>query len=149
VRLLGVRGGALLAASFSRSSGDVQRLVLWDPVPNGSAYLQELRRIHATLIGRHLHLSRADRREAMRECVGYRISERMQEDLRLLDGADYSGVLKSKLHFVNTSSRDGFFIEGAPRDSLEVNCDWESDLEELVMPQQVLVERLVACLTLS
>ena len=45
VRLLGVRAGALLACRSAGASGDVQRLVLWDPVPDGAEYLQALRRI--------------------------------------------------------------------------------------------------------
>jgi pimeloyl-ACP methyl ester carboxylesterase len=149
VRLLGVRAGALLASRFSASSSDVQRLVLWDPVPNGTAYLQELRRVHSTLLGRHLHLSRSERREAKREYAGYPISEHMLEEFRSLDTTAYLSVAKSKLHVIKTSSPNGFSIAGVSQDSLNVSCEWDADLEELVMPQQALVERLIACLTLS
>src|SRR5687768_9524878 len=45
VQLVGVRAGALLACKAAGVSGDVQRVVLWDPVPDGAEYLEILRRI--------------------------------------------------------------------------------------------------------
>jgi predicted alpha/beta hydrolase len=48
VRLLGVRASALLACRSVGACSIVERLVLWDPVPDGAAYLQILRRIQLT-----------------------------------------------------------------------------------------------------
>src|SRR6202171_251981 len=56
VRLLGVRAGALLACRSAGASSDVQRLVLWDPVPDGASYLQALRRRQVALCERNLYL---------------------------------------------------------------------------------------------
>src|SRR2546428_14020117 len=39
VRLLGVRAGALLAWAAARASSEVQRVVLWDPGPDGGGVL--------------------------------------------------------------------------------------------------------------
>ena len=50
VRILGVRAGALLACRSAGASSDVQRLVLWDPVPDGAGYLQVLRRIQVAIV---------------------------------------------------------------------------------------------------
>ena len=148
VRLLAVRAGALLACRSAGASSDVQRLVLWDPVPDGAGYLQVLRRIQVAMLEQNLYLSRAERREAVHEYAGHRLSERMLEEFRLLDASTYSSVPKSKLHVVSTSSEAGFPVPGVPQDLTRFACNWETDLDNLMMPKPVL-ERLSACLTMS
>jgi pimeloyl-ACP methyl ester carboxylesterase len=147
VRLLGVRAGALLACRWAGASGDVQRLVLWDPVPDGAGYLQALRRIQEEIIERDLPLSPAERRETLQEYAGYRISERMVEEFRLLDASAYSSVPKSKLYVVSTSSEAGFPVQGVPQHVARFACNWETTLDGLMMPKPVL-ERLSTCLTM-
>lgn len=44
VSLLGLRFGATLAALFAGRDRDIAKLVLWDPIVSGSAYLKELSR---------------------------------------------------------------------------------------------------------
>jgi pimeloyl-ACP methyl ester carboxylesterase/acyl carrier protein len=148
VRLLGVRAGALLACRSAGASSDVQRLVLWDPVPDGAGYLQVLRGIQVAMLEQNLYLSRAERREAMHEYAGHRLSERMLEEFRLLDASAYSSVPKSKLHVVSTSPEVSFPVSGVPQDVAQFTCNWETDLANLMMPKPVL-ERLSACLTVS
>lgn len=147
VRLLGVRAGALLACRSVGASNDVQRLVLWDPVRDGASYLQELRRVQAALSKRNLYLSRAERREAMHEYAGYALTERMLEDLRLVDASAYSSVPKGMLHVVSTSSA-GFPVQGVPQDVAPFVCNWDTPANEVIVPRPVL-ERLIACLTRS
>ena len=48
VSLVGLRFGALLAATLPKPA--VDRLVLWDPVVSGGAYLEELRAIHQSML---------------------------------------------------------------------------------------------------
>jgi len=148
VRLLGVRAGALLACRSAGASSDVQRLVLWDPVPDGAGYLQVLRRFQVAILEGYHYLNRAERREALHEYAGHRLSERMLEEFRLLDASAYSSVAKSKLYVVSTSSKAGFPVQGVPRDVARFACNWETELENLLMPEPVL-ERLSACLTVS
>ncbi len=148
VRLLAVRAGALLACRSVGASSDVQRLVLWDPVRDGAGYLQVLRRIQVAMLEQNPYLSRAERREAMHEYARHRLSERMLEEFRLLDASTYSSVPKSKLHVVSTSSEAGFPVAGVPQDLTRFACNWETNLENLMMPKPVL-ERLNACLTIS
>lgn len=148
VRLLGVRAGALLACKSAGASADVQRLVLWDPVPDGAEYLQALRRVQAATLERNLYLSRAERREAMHEYGGHCLSERMLEEFRLLNASAYSSVPKHKLHVVSTSPTAGFPVQGVSRDVARFACKWESSWEDLLVPQPVLA-RLAACLTMS
>jgi len=72
----------------------------------------------------------------------------MVEEFRLLDASTYSSVPKSKLHIVSTSSPNGFPVPGVPEDVTRFACNWETDGEDLMMPQPVL-ERLIVCLTMS
>src|SRR4051812_24879615 len=46
VSLVGLRFGATLAAHAASRRRDVERLVLWDPVSDGRAYLGEVRDLH-------------------------------------------------------------------------------------------------------
>jgi pimeloyl-ACP methyl ester carboxylesterase len=148
VRLLGVRAGALLACRSAGASSDVQRLVLWDPVPDGASYLQVLRRRQAALCERNLYMTNPERREAMNEYAGYALSERMPEDLRLVDASAYSSVPKGMLHIVSTSPAAGFPVQGVPQDVAPFACNWDTLADNVIVPRPVL-ERLVACLTQS
>ncbi len=149
VRLLGIRASALLTCKSMGSSAEVRRLVLWDPVPDGVDYLQELRRVQEVLLEQHLHLTRAERREAAREYAGYRLSESLQEEIRLLDANVYSSLPMSKLHVLSTSPAVRFPVPGVPQDMERFDCNWETDSEDrLVMPRLV-SERLITCLTMS
>jgi acyl transferase domain-containing protein/acyl carrier protein len=148
VQLLGVRGGALLACRSVGACTEVQRLVLWDPVPDGAGYLQALRRIQVAVTKANVYLSRADRRETLYEYAGHRLSERMLDEFRLLNASAYSNLPKSKLYVVNTSPEAGFPVPGVSQDVAPFSCNWETDLQSLIMPKPVL-ERLTACLTIT
>ena len=148
MRLLGVRAGALLACKSVGATNSVQRLVLWDPVPDGAGHLESLRRVQVAMLERNDYLSRAERRQAMHEYAGYRLSERMLEEFRSLDASAYSSVPKCKLRIVSTSSKTDFSVPGVPQDVAPFRCDWDTLANEMIMPRPVL-ERLIACLTLS
>jgi alpha-beta hydrolase superfamily lysophospholipase len=149
VRLLGVRAGALLACRWVGAFGDVQRLVLWDPVPDGAGYIQALRHVQEAILERDLSLSSAERRETLHEYAGYRLSERMLEEFRSLDASTYSSVPKRKLHIVSTSSEAGFPVPGVLQDVAQFACNWETDFENLLVPKPVLERLISACLTRS
>jgi len=151
VRLLGVRAGALLACRSVGASRDVERLVLWDPVPDGAGYLQALREIQAAQIETNFYLSRAERRKTSRdlhEHAGYRLSERMLDEFRTLDSSVYSNVCRNQLHVVSTSSEANFPVSEVRHDTSRFACNWETDLGNLMMPKPVL-EHLTTCLTRS
>jgi pimeloyl-ACP methyl ester carboxylesterase len=148
VRLLGVRAGALLACAAARASRNVQRLVLWDPIPDGAGYLELLHGIQIALCERNSHLGCHEREVAMHEYAGYALADSMLEEFRLLDAGVYSGVPKSALHVVSTSSAVGFPVQGVPEHVTPYVCNWDMAADELIVPRPVL-ERLIACLTLS
>jgi pimeloyl-ACP methyl ester carboxylesterase len=148
VRLVGVRAGALLACRSISACGDVEQLILWDPVPDGAGYLQMLRCTQAALCERNLYLGYRERREAMIESAGYTLSERLLDDLRRVDASAYLSIPKDRLHVVSTSSAAGFPAEGVPRDVAPFACNWDTLADNVIVPRPVL-ERLVACLTRS
>ncbi len=151
VRILGVRTGALLACKSIGAVSGVQRIVLWDPIADGTDYLQTLRRAQKNSIKQNIDLSRAEKREATHECDhggGYRLSRGMIDEFRLLDSRVYSSVPKNKLQVVHTSSDSGFPVNGVARDVVQFSCDWENQSEDLIFAQPVL-EKLVICLTKS
>ncbi|HET7217704.1 MAG TPA: alpha/beta fold hydrolase, partial [Vicinamibacterales bacterium] len=48
VHLLGLRFGGLIASLAAEDAADVDRLILWSPVVDGSRYMQELLRVNLT-----------------------------------------------------------------------------------------------------
>lgn len=69
VGLLGLRLGASMASLVADRASDIDRLVLWAPVIDGAAYMQELLRINLTLQMANYREIRQDREalvEAMR-----------------------------------------------------------------------------------
>ena len=148
VQALGVRAGALLLCKAAGSSADFQRLVLWDPVPDGEEYLQVLSRIQKGILERNKYLSRGERREASREHGGYAMSGPMLEGFRSLDAGIYSSVPQHKLRVISTGAAADFPVPGVLVGATQVTCDWDTDLEESILPG-LLLERLTACLTMS
>lgn len=148
VHLLGVRASALLACAAARNSADIQRLVLWDPVPDGAGYLQLLRCKQMMLLQRNDYLSRTERREAAQEYAGYSVSPRTLEGILLLDASTYTGVSKDKLHVVSTSLQAAFPVAGVRQETAPFECEWHTNANELIMSRPLL-ERLVACLIQS
>jgi pimeloyl-ACP methyl ester carboxylesterase len=148
VRLLGVRAGALLACKAVGATKGVQRLVLWDPVPDGAGYLQARRRMQAMMLQQNASLSRGERREAMHEYAGHILSKRMLHEFSLLDASTYASVPMSMLHVVSTASETRFPVPGVPQEVIPFSCDWDTLADNVIKPRPVL-ERLSACLTWS
>ncbi len=145
VYLLGVRAASLLACSAVDLSSDVQRVVLWDPVLDGSSYLQSLRDIQMVIADRQLWLSRAERRRVKHEYAGYVLSEAMEKQLVSFDASAYLSVPDGLLRVVS-SSTTSFPIQRVPHTVALFNCEWNTAAEELILARPVL-ERLVECLT--
>lgn len=72
--LVGLRLGGTLAALHAAGRGDVEGLVLWDPVLRGKAYLDELAALHEAECG-----------PAQDEALGFPLPEALRADLAALD----------------------------------------------------------------
>lgn len=145
VHILGVRAGGLLACASVGAASKIKKLVLWDPISCGDTYLKTICRAQEQNFKSNFRLSRDERRDAMRDIGGWRISERMLEEFRSLGPGAYSHVPNNKLHVVSTLPVNGFPSAGIATDVLPYPCNWESTGENLINPQPVL-ERLFACL---
>ncbi len=55
ISLIGLRLGAALAALAAEENAQVHSLVLWEPVVDGTAYLQELQTMHRNWLDRQLY----------------------------------------------------------------------------------------------
>lgn len=84
VALLGLRLGASLAAQVARQRADVERLVLWDPILDGSAYLGELRVAHEAWLRDHAQNRSGQGEGALREALGFPIPAGLSASLERL-----------------------------------------------------------------
>ena len=146
VRLVGVRGGALLAGQSPAVRNQVHQFVLWDPVVSGSDYVAALRRVQAAILN-ETPLSRTDREEAAGEFGGYRLTDGVVEEFESLDPAAYAAIPADRLVVVTTGAA-GFPIPQASRIRQEFDCEWE-DIGgwENQLNARPVMEKLVACLT--
>lgn len=83
VSLVGLRLGAVHAWRASIGRRDIDRLVLWEPVVNGAAYLAELARRHNDFI--RAELPRKPRESSGDEVLGFPISQALRAELMGVD----------------------------------------------------------------
>jgi alpha-beta hydrolase superfamily lysophospholipase len=89
--LVGLRLGATLSAQLAAQRRDVERLVLWDPILDGSAYLGELRAAHAAWLREHAqHRNGPGEEDPLREALGFPVPPGLAASLERLrlTGAD-------------------------------------------------------------
>src|SRR6185436_9712699 len=85
-------GAAVAAQATHRVARAPERVVLWDPIVDGSAYLEELAALHA----HSLEISYAGVDAAWRalpatqlECMGFELGRRLPESLEALTAATF------------------------------------------------------------
>jgi pimeloyl-ACP methyl ester carboxylesterase len=84
--LVGLRLGGTLAMAAGAERGDVDGMVLWDPVVSGRAYTAELRAAHrARLWKTHVRPRRRAPHEDQTELLGFPFSDALLGDLEDLD----------------------------------------------------------------
>ncbi len=83
VTLLGLRAGAAVAAAVAARRSDISRLVLWDPVIDGAAYMQTVLRLNL-MYQMALHRKVVENREALvaASCTGRDRQYRRLRDVR-------------------------------------------------------------------
>lgn len=96
IDLVGLRLGAVVAASTARVRGDVGRVVLWDPVLDGEAWVQEMS-------GRAPALTPHEE-DATSVALGpYRISPRLREQLRFVGPSRFGPELAEQILLLETA----------------------------------------------
>jgi alpha-beta hydrolase superfamily lysophospholipase len=97
---VGMRLGALLAAVSAERDGDIDGLVLWDPVASGRAYLAEQRALGAFSFNKDVSAQ-----DGLVEAPGITFYPETVTDLKSLDLSRSSGVLAKHLLVLTRSDR--------------------------------------------
>jgi pimeloyl-ACP methyl ester carboxylesterase len=78
VSLIGLRFGATLAALTASRRQDIDRVVLWDPVPDGRSYLEDVRDLHDNWL--HDRMGTAASADPARvELLGFPVTDAIRE----------------------------------------------------------------------
>lgn len=148
IRILGARGSALLACSAAANRNDIDRVVLWDPFPDGISLRESLEREQDHLIREHLYLEGSERREIKQNFDIYRMNPAMWDEWPSLDTTIYCDVPADKLFAVCTPKSDEFAVDGITPTQVDFTINWEIKNGEVFMCQPVL-EALLGHLTAS
>lgn len=110
VSVIGYRYGALLAA-FTSKSYKFSRLVMWDPVIDGGAYLSDLQKIHNHMLTdpNRFDLRFLSNTDSSTELIGHYFSESFQEKIKSLNLIDLEKIKTKNINVF--SYRDSYNIE--------------------------------------
>ena len=109
VTLLGLRFGATLAALAAARRDDVERLVLWEPVPSGAHYLDEGmadQRAWAERYAVWRRLPRAELPDGGDEILGFRVTPAMRLSIGAVDLAELPRTAARSVLIVDRSAPD-------------------------------------------
>jgi len=158
---LGARLGAAVAAQATYRVGrPPERLVLWDPVVDGSAYLGELAALHA----RALEISYAGVGDEWRElppaaleCMGFELGRALSESLGALAAATFPAPRASRCELICGNAPETLAVAASWQSAglhvtttlLENAFDWTTeDFESVLVPPETLA-RLTEAVTRS
>lgn len=150
IRLVGVRLGGTIAALAAPQIEGFQRLVLWDPVVDGQAYLAQLHATHRRLVQTHAWASdlgaaaQADLSGA--ELVGYPVSQPLVDGIAGLRFPDWSDILvRAGMSGKVVLGRESFGYESLvePREEVRVvridfDCNWTTHTVAVLYPQSII-----------
>jgi pimeloyl-ACP methyl ester carboxylesterase len=148
--LVGLRLGGTLAMAAGAERGDVDGMVLWDPVVSGAAYTAELRAAHRALVWKaHVRPRRRAPHEDQTEMLGFPFSDALLGDLEGLDSmsiqrkpADHILVVES-----NRKASQRPLVEHLQRLGVLVEhqvllqppfWQWAEDFGRVLVPQRIL-----------
>jgi exosortase A-associated hydrolase 2 len=83
---VGLRLGATLAMMVAGERGDIDRMVLWDPVISGKAYVEELTSLHQTMLRTaQVKQKRHSMATESVEILGFAMADALLTELRSID----------------------------------------------------------------
>lgn len=119
-----------MAALVGADRGDIEHMVLWDPIPNGKAYIDELTRQHQEMLQRtHVRpLPNSDRADT-REFLGFAVTEATLREIEALD----------LLAMRQQPAQHLLFIESHPKDTTAQLREHVMTLDSRVKYQHILI----------
>lgn len=147
--LVGLRLGGALAVRVGQERGDIDALVLWDPVVSGKAYLAELRALHQDMLGRAHVRQEPEATEERTELLGFPLPGGLLRELEHLELLPLQRKPAERLLLVESQGRakEGGLREHLRQWDVEVAyrhlpCPefwtWQEALSEALVPHQVL-----------
>lgn len=160
ISLVGLRFGATLAWQFAEQATDVDELVLWDPVLDGNAYIEEMLAADAVYEPAAGHASNMERMVANGETVGimgYELTGPLRDELKTIKFTEktYTGAGKAFV-LVSSMTDDYSNLEQVSKRSggkmafqhIESPGNWcEIDAFGSLLLPQAIIQGIVACVS--
>jgi uncharacterized protein len=145
VSLVGLRFGATFAALAASTRRDVDRLLLWDPVIDGRAYVEELLVLQRDWLHDRLGTAKA---AGPSELIGFALTEAIRAELEstTLAGLPKVGARSVALMLSGDSPEYGPLKEQLERDHPQVTCtivDESNEWRRVEMVHQILLPHLM------
>jgi len=144
VAAVGLRLGATLVLLESAEKGNLDSLVLWDPVVSGRGYLDGLAAMHAQLVRSLPGGASAPRKSDPREHLGFHYGEALTSGLEQIDLSTVKAKGAENVLFIETSVPGEAVAPldvGAARQDRTTVQDvriWMEDADKALIPQQAL-----------
>jgi len=144
VAAVGLRLGATLALLESADKGNLDGLVLWDPIVSGRAYLEELGAMHAQMTRSLPGGAPAPQPNDERELLGFSYGDRLVRDLEAVDLTSVRAKNAQNALVIETSVPGASAPRldlGAPHQDRTAVQDvriWMEDADKALIPQQAL-----------
>lgn len=146
VRVLAVRASALVVCKAVGKMPEVERLVLWDPIPDGPAYLKELDREQFSAMDTHHYLRLSERSDLMRRYSIYELSDELLKDLGSIESSAYAEIPSKMFRIVRTLSTDRFPIGDVAEKMVAVDCGWATQIDGVILAKPI-IEKMFEGLT--
>ncbi len=106
VSIVGLRFGATLATLAAQDGLEVQNLILWDPVLNGSDYINELKTLHNMQLTSSTNGKTNSKSNNMEEMMGFPWPNTLQQQINSID-LIHSGIFtEHKILVIYTSDNE-------------------------------------------
>ncbi len=129
ITLVGLRLGAGLAVNVAAQRSDVRKLILWDPVYDGAAYLRQMEAAHKEMLvdpGRFPVPRNASDAEA-EELNGYYFSQALRSDILAIQPDSFTASLPAQTQIIESSMIAAAAGDNAP--------SWPESVEHLVVTE--------------
>lgn len=107
VMLIGQRLGATLSALVAKERADVNSVVLWEPVTNGRAFLDQLRKMHAQMVDLWVSRMTSENNDGFEEILGSRFCRSLLNEIEAIK-LDIGSVIQPQLVVDQDSNRDDY-----------------------------------------